>query len=179
MAEYRSVATLPPAANWYCGNILAVSRTGWLCWGAKSGLVVARHSEDQYPTVITVGEAHSDKVKVTAVSWCPQEEGGGRERSDLVSAAEDGVARAWRLEAGKLRLVFVGQAQTGSGRVTCLSRSQADTSLVILGGETGSRRSHHPVLNDFDLINLKYSIYVSIDKCSFRPINIGISSSCL
>ena len=137
MAEYRSVATWPPAANWYCGNILAVSRTGWLCWGAKSGLVVARHNEDQYPTVITVGEAHSDKVKVTAVSWCPQEGGGGRERAELVSAAEDGVARVWRLEADQRRLVLVGQAQTGSGRVTCASWSQADPSLVLLGGETG------------------------------------------
>ena len=138
MAEYRSVATWPPAANWYCGNILAVSRTGWLCWGASSGLVVARHHDDQYPTVVTLPDAHSDKVKVTAVSWCPQEEGGGRERSELVSAAEDGLARAWRLEADEQRLVLVGQAQTGLGRVTCVSWSQADPSLVILGGETGS-----------------------------------------
>ena len=138
MAEYRSVATWPPAANWYCGNILAVSRTGWLCWGAMSGLVVARMSDVGYPTVITLPDAHADKVKVTAVSWCPQEEGGGREGSDLVSAAEDGVARVWRLEADELRLVLVGQAQTGTGRVTSVSWSQADTSLVILGGETGS-----------------------------------------
>ena len=136
-AEYRSVASWPPAANWYCGNILAVSRTGWLCWGAKSGLVVARDNEDQqYPTVLTVGDAHSDKVKVTALAWCPEEGGAGPESSQLVSAAEDGVARAWRLEEDQGRLVLVGQAQTGSGRVTSVTWSPADTSLVVLGGET-------------------------------------------
>ena len=139
MADFRSVATWPPAANWYCGNILAVSRAGWLCWGAKSGLVLARHNEDQpYPTVFTAGDAHSDKVKVTAVAWCPEEGGGGRERAELFSAAEDGVARVWRLEADQMRVVLVGEAGTESGRVTCASWSQADPSLVMMGGETAS-----------------------------------------
>ena len=134
------MASWPPAANWYCGNILAVSRSGWLCWGAKSGLVLAKHNQDQFPTVITVADAHSEKAKVTAVCWCPEEGGAGRERAELLSAAEDGVARVWRLEGegeeGR-RLVLVGQSQTESGRVTCASWSKADPSLVVLGGETG------------------------------------------
>ena len=130
---------MPPAANWYCGNILAVGRTGWLCWGAKSGLVVARHNQGQFPTVMVMADAHSEKVKVTAVCWCPEEGGGGRERADLVSAAEDGVARLWRLEGeDRLRLVLVGQSQTEAGRVTSASWSRADPSLVVLGGESGS-----------------------------------------
>ena len=138
LTEYRGVASLPPASNWYCGNVLAVSRTGWLCWGAKGSLVLSKHSDDQYPTVITASEAHSDNVKVTAVCWCPGEAGGGPERAELLSAAEDGVAKVWRLDVEQMRLEVSGRCQTEAGRVTCASWSGADPSLLVLGGETRS-----------------------------------------
>ena len=129
------MATLPAAANWFCADILAVSRTGWTCWGAKSSLVLAKHNEDQYPTVITASEAHSDKVKVTGVSWCPDEAGAGPERAQLLSAAEDGLAKVWRLDTEKMRLEVAGQCQTEAGRVTCVSWSPADPSILMMGGE--------------------------------------------
>ena len=144
MADYKATATLPPAANWYSANILAAGPGGWLAWGAKNSLVLlhdgdeAGDTEGGFPRVITHHEAtSSERGKVTAVAWCPQPGGAGRDRAQLVSGAEDGALTSWRLDTERGQLARCGHTAAGMGRVTSLSWSAADPGLVLAAGETG------------------------------------------
>ena len=146
MADYKATATLPPAANWYSANILAAGPGGWLAWGAKNSLVLlhdgdeaeAGDTEGGFPRVITHHEAtSSERGKVTAVAWCPQLGGAGRDRAQLVSGAEDGALTSWRLDTERGQLARCGHTAAGMGRVTSLSWSAADPGLVLAAGETG------------------------------------------
>ena len=81
MTDYKSKITLPPAANWFCANILDTGPQGWTCWGAKNSLVLMRDDDDdQYPRIVTHPDAHGDKSKVTAVAWCPDINGVTRDK---------------------------------------------------------------------------------------------------
>ena len=144
MADYKATATLPPAANWYSANILAAGPGGWLAWGAKNSLVLlhdgeaeAGDTEGGYPRVLTQHEATGERGKVTAVAWCPQPGGAGRDRAQLVSGAEDGALTSWRLDTESGQLARCGHTAAGMGRVTSLSWSAADPGLVLAAGETG------------------------------------------
>ena len=145
MSDYKSKITFPPASNWYCANILSVGPSGWVCWGAKNSLVLVQNSEDgdendEYPQVVTHHDAHGDRTKVTAVAWCPDSQGVSRDKVVLVSGADDGLVKSWRLVHGDSGpgLVQTGQFATDTGRVTSSSWSKADPGLVMVAGEAGT-----------------------------------------
>ena len=147
-SKHKSKATLPPAANWFSSNILSAGPGGWVCWGAKNNLVLLNDSDaNEYPNVITHNDAHADKSKVTAVAWCPDSNGVGKDKVTLASGADDGILRTWRHNPDTCTLSQVGHVSTETGRVTCMSWSRADPALLVAGTESGT------VVNVLDMIS--------------------------
>ena len=149
-----TVITLPPAPNWYSSCLVSCNHQGWAVFGAKNSLVFVQHQHQEggegnwreegrgkEPRVEVHQDAHSDRAKVTSVCWTPNTTSGPRSQN-LVSASEDGIVRAWHwVENASPCLTLVSQHSVASlsrARVTSLSWSCADPSLVLSSDDSGA-----------------------------------------
>ena len=149
-----AVITLPPAPNWFSSSLVSCSHQGWLVFGAKNCLVFVEHQHQdgeegnwreagrgKEPKVEIHYDAHGDRAKVTSVCWLPSNSLGPKGQN-LVSASEDGIVRAWHWEDDTSPpLTLVSQHSVASStraRVTSLSWSPVDPSLVLSSNDDGS-----------------------------------------